>query len=102
MWLSDLISFLEEKDLERVVPKGFCNPHSYRGYYDQLAFEPKDNVKISEMLADSRKALNYTYEGWKGGMYTMHDTTDVWLAEEGETGDALSGLLLEYMFGEKE
>jgi hypothetical protein len=41
MYLTNLIAFLEKYDPAQVVPVGFHRPHSYRGYYDQLAFEPK-------------------------------------------------------------
>jgi len=40
MMLSDIIETLEKYDPATIVPLGFGEPHSYRGYYDQLAFEP--------------------------------------------------------------
>jgi hypothetical protein len=83
MALDEVIAALEAEDPERVLPFGFTNPHSYRGYYDELAFEPAANVTIGSMLAAARSALGATYEGWKGGEYTMQGYTDCWLVEQG-------------------
>lgn len=97
MYLKELIEYLEACDPEVVVPVGFNNPHSYRGYYECLAFEPAPNVTIGSMLADARSALGQTYTGYKGGEYTMGEYTDVYLAEWGDTGDAIGTVLLDYM-----
>ncbi|MFM9616804.1 hypothetical protein ACKI14_02440 [Streptomyces turgidiscabies] len=98
MTLAELITALEAADPNRVVPHGFTNPHSYRGYYHELAFEPAANVTVSDMLEDARLALGATYQGWKGGDFTMSDTTECWLSEEGRaSGDTISALLVELM-----
>lgn len=68
-----------------LAPWGLANPHSYRGYYDQLAFEPTVGVTIGAMLADARNSVGSTFEGWKGGSYTMDVDTEVWVAESGDT-----------------
>mgnify|MGYP001566973054 CR=1 FL=1 len=95
MELAELIAVLEAApDQNQIVPDGFTNPHSYRGYYEQLAFEPAQNVRIKDMLRDARKALGSTYEGWKGGDYTMDELTECWLAEEGHGGGETLGPLL--------
>ena len=96
--LAELIKALEAEDPERALPLGFANPHSYRGYYEQLAFEPVADVTISDMLKAARSALNTTYEGWKGGDFTMHKRTDCWLAEEGHgDGEEIGPVLLALM-----
>ncbi|GEM_PF-3444980 len=83
MNLGDLIRRLEdEPDHDRVAPHGFANPHSYRGYYDQLAFEPARNVTIQSMLDCAISAIDETFTG-KGGEYVMDQDTTVWLALEG-------------------
>jgi hypothetical protein len=101
MTLGELIKRLEKADQDQVCPWGWHNPHSYRGYYDQLAFEPKENVEVREMLACAKKALGTTYEGWKGGEFKMEEYTDVWIAEQGRCGDQISHMLLNYMLGEE-
>ena len=100
MYVDELIVFLMARDPATVVPLGFHKPHSYRGFYEQLAFEPLPNTTVGAMLACAREALGKTYEGYKGGMYTMEGYTDVHLAEYGTTGEEIGTILLRYMVGE--
>ena len=99
MMLGELIKALEaEPDQGKVLPLGFGDPDSYRGYHD-LMFVPKADVTVGHMLADVRSALGTTYQGWKGGDYKMSEHTDCWLAYcghgDGETiGPVLLTLLL--------
>lgn len=97
MMLCDLIAYLESADQTKTVRIGFSNPHSYRGYYHDLAFEPVANIRVSEMLAAAKSALGTTYQGYKGGDYTMGEYTDCWLANYGETGEGIGPVLLGYM-----
>ena len=97
MILKDLIATLEAADPEQVLPLGFGNPHSYRGYYDDLAFEPLADVTVGSMLADARHALGSTFEGWKGGDFTMTEYTDCWLARHGAAGEGIGSVLLALM-----
>lgn len=101
--LDDLIARLEREDPERVLPLGFANPHSYRGDYMDLAFEPVTSVKIGDMAAAARAALGATFEGYKGGDYTMSGGTGCWIAEYGRSGDnKLGPLLLEFLLAQPE
>jgi hypothetical protein len=86
-------------DTSKVLPLGFSNPHSYRGYYDDVAFEPTKNVTINSMLAAARSAVGVTFSGWKGGEYRMNEWTTAWLAVEGSTGETLGPILLGFMLG---
>ena len=98
MYLCELITFLEGEDQALVLPVGFARPHSYRGFYDELAFEPAENVTVGAMLSDARSALNSTFEGWKGGEFVMGDYTPCWLAVEGHSnGDGIGPVLLRLM-----
>lgn len=63
---------------------------SYRGYYDHLALGYTDKSgeeltvkELKKMLEDS---IGHDYRGYKGGTYTMYDTTPVWVANNGESG----------------
>lgn len=100
MTLSEIIGFLEEQPPEKVVPVGFEGPHSYRGYYQDLAFEPACGITVGEMLNAARSALGKTYCGYKGGEYTVDGYTTCWIAEYGCCGESVGQLLLEYMCGE--
>lgn len=97
MTLGDLIKALEKADPERVVPFGFSGPHSYRGIYADLAFEPAFDVTIAHMLQAARSALGKTFTGYKGGEFLMDEDTDCWIAEYGHTGEYIGDLLLAYM-----
>lgn len=101
MTLKELIAILEKQDPNLFVPLGFHNPQSYRGYYEDLAFEPMRDVTVGSMLKDAKKALGSTYGGYKGGDYTMGQHTRVWIAPYGRSGEEIGKLLLWYMLGGK-
>jgi hypothetical protein len=101
MTLEELITALEVEDPAKVVRHGFTNPHSYRGYYVELAFEPASNVTVGAMLADARSALGAVYQGWKGGDFEMNGHTDCWLSLEGcASGETIGPTLLRLMLAD--
>ena len=63
MRLRQLIKILKDENLDKVLKLGFCNPHSYRGYYEQLAFEPSQNVRVGDMLDAALDACGKTFTG---------------------------------------
>lgn len=70
-------------------PYGPGNPHSYRGYYSDLAFESVSDVTAASFLADCRDALGATFQGYKGGDFVMSKDTPLWHANEGSSGLAI-------------
>lgn len=98
MFLKDLITWLESQDQNLKVPYGFAEPSSYRGYYEDLAFAPEENVTFGEMLAYAKYALGKTFEGYKGGQYLMDEYTNCWIAEYGDShnADYIGPTLLKY------
>ena len=101
MTLGELIEALKEKDPDLVINRGFGSPHSYRGYYDCLSFEPDlGRTSVRDLLSIVESSLGKTFEGWKGGKYTMHEYTDVYLAHWGSTGEELGSTLLGYMLAD--
>lgn len=97
MFLSDLIEWLEAQDPDTVIKHGFGKPDSYRGYYEDLAFEPADNVTIGSMLAYAKSAMNRTFQGYKSGDYTMGELTECWIAKYGRAdGEVIGKVLLKY------
>lgn len=97
MLLNELIDTLEAADQTLVLPDGFDSPHSYRGFYNELAFEPAYDITVADMLEAARDARGSSYEGYKGGEYKMTAYTDCWLAEYGHTGESLGPVLLRLM-----
>lgn len=68
---------------------------SYRGYYSDLSFEPASPSKAADFVAQCEKALNATYEGYKGGDYTMGANTPLWRAPYSCCGDAIIDAAIE-------
>lgn len=105
MMLGELIDALEAAvkawGPNRIPRLGFRNPHSYRGVYVDLAFEPAEDVTLGEMLAAARGAVGATYTGWKGGEFTMTRETDVHLAEIGCGGEEIGPHFLALMLEPK-
>jgi hypothetical protein len=99
MMLRDLIAALEaHPHQQHRVPVGFNGACSYRGFYTDLAFIQAENVTVAGMLADARGALGETFQGYKGGDYTMDEYTDCWLVEDDwMTGESIGPVLVRYM-----
>jgi hypothetical protein len=83
--LGEAVKWLEALPGEQVVELGFTHPHSYRGYYGDVAFEPCGRTTAGAMTTVARSALGAAYFGWKGGTYIMTLQTHCWLAIWGET-----------------
>jgi len=83
--LGGLKNLLETTDKE-VWEYGFCNPHSFRDRYDDVAFEPASYVPVSKMLSDVNAALKCCYTGYHGGEFKYYEGTTVHFTVEGTTG----------------
>ena len=92
MLLEELITILESCELGKTV-EGFGNPHSYRGIYCELAFEPMTTT-IQGMLEAARSADGECYRGYKGGAFDMDGSVEVHLAYEGSCGSPITKALL--------
>lgn len=62
--------------------------HSYRGVAYDLALGYVDDngpdVVVGALLAELQQAVGKTFEGYKGGEYTMDRRTPVWVANRGD------------------
>ena len=84
MELQEYIFLLEQCPRDRVMITGLGNPHSWRGSYQELAFEIVDNTTIGEMLDCANGCVGKTFMGWKGGDFKMDETTEIHIElEEG-------------------
>ena len=99
MTLGKLIAALKAvPNQDGVVPWGFGEPDSYRGYYEDVAFEPASNVTIAGMLRHAESALGATFEGYKGGDFLMDENTRCWVSEHGRaSGELIGKTLVKYM-----
>lgn len=89
MTLGELIARLEAMPAD--APVNLDEPHSYRGYYRDLAFEPGEST-AGAVLDAARAALGATFEGYKGGDYVMGKSTPMWVASYGCCGQKLMGI----------
>lgn len=64
--------------------------HSWRGVYAELAIgygDPKGWPKIGDVIDVFKGAIGTTYTGYKGGDFTMNESTPVWVANYGDVGN---------------
>ena len=101
MRLGELIQTLKEQPQDKVVKIGFHNPHIYWASPDgDLAFEPKRNCLISEMLELAKAQVgrsmcpNHSALDW-----LIDENTSVYLAFEGEHGVETDPILLAFILG---
>lgn len=99
MYLPELIEELKKHDKDKVIKKGFSSPHSWRGDYSELAFEPEENTTVGAMLKCAEDSLGKTFTGYKGGEFKMGEYTEVYLAEYSTCGEELGPTLLSFMLG---
>lgn len=93
MTLGKLIATLEALPSDAQVPE-LKDPHSYRGYYVDLAFEPgTEAVPAAKLLTECRACMGKVFQGYKGGDYMMGEATPVWVSEYGtNSGLKLMGI----------
>jgi hypothetical protein len=72
---------------------GLENPHSYRGYYSDLAFERRaEKITVKDALTMCRAAMGEVFEGYKGGDFQMGRNTPLWVASYGDCGDKIMAI----------
>ena len=86
MTLGKFIEELERLPKEKKIIN-ITYPHSYRGYYSDLAFELDEGENtVKEVLTMVKCCLGETYTGYKGGDFYMDEHTPLWISEYGSTG----------------
>lgn len=100
--LGDLIEKLRAEGEDAFVAPALGSPHSYRGYYEQLCLEivgpSMSAAQLAEMLEEH--CLGVTFEGYKGGDFTMGQWTEVWVGQYGTSyGDLIGPTLYEFLLG---
>jgi hypothetical protein len=65
---------------------------SWRGSYDEIAIgydelEWEKRPMLKDFLSHLRNCVGQEFTGWKGGEFTMHDDTPVWVANPGRSGN---------------
>jgi len=90
--LGALIDLLSSMPTGEIVAN-LHSPGSYRGYYRDLYFERGDGVRpAADLLVDCRSCMGRIFTGYKGGDYVMFESTPIWIATYGCTGERLMSL----------
>ena len=79
--LADIVA--QWTDDAYVFSIAFDEAHSYRGYYDEVAFEPATGVSVGKIKQQIERAFNETFTGYKGGEFQYSADTPVHLAYYG-------------------
>ena len=88
--LGELLDGLRQADPEGLVY--LTDPHSYRGYYSDLALEPTTTpIKVNQLIDQLEAVIDTELTGYKGGEFLMLADTPVWVSHYGTTGSALVG-----------
>lgn len=91
MTLGTLHSFLKSRKPSDTL-SSFGEPHSYRGYYDDLAFEKVDGlITAQDALEMVDACIGQVFTGYKGGEFLMDENTPIWLANYGSCGLKIMG-----------
>lgn len=96
MTLGDLIDWLKQQDARLVVKDGFGSPHSDRGSYDELAFDPLPEASLGDMLKHAESAVGETFTGYKGGQFEMGLHTSVYIGAYGDCGHEITPIHFKY------
>lgn len=80
MTLGQLIARLTELPGDMQMTN-LTEPHSYRGFYCDLAFECREGARpVADVLHMCETCIGSRLSGHKGGNYTIHRDTPVWIA----------------------
>ena len=86
MTLGALIKALEAMP-SNIQVTNLKSPHSYRGYYEDLAFELCGGTRpAKDLLTECKDAMGGVFVGYKGGDFVMGALTPVWVADYGCCG----------------
>lgn len=86
---------VEDKTNNIYFEFGGLNPttfRSYRGYYDELALgfdQESSSMTVQELLDHSKSVIGQTFEGYKGGDFTMSKNTPIWAANYSHSSDTM-------------
>ena len=88
MNLGEYIEILEKcENKNRVLKKGLGNPNSWRGNYDELAFDIVENITIQEMINCAKDCICKKFRGYKGGDYIFNESTTINIESYGDWTD---------------
>ena len=83
MILKEFKQQIEQAESGKVFEYGISSPFSWRGSYDEVAFEILEQPMSKEdVLENIEKAYTDSFYGYKGGQYTYDDYAEVNFEED--------------------
>ena len=83
MELKEFKQQIEQAEVGKTFDYGISEPFSWRGSYNEVAFEILEQpMTREELLANIEKAYTGVFYGYKGGEYTYEDYTEVHFEED--------------------
>ena len=82
-----------------VLSIGLGKNMSYRGSYDEVAFEPQRNLTISECIQNVENCIDTTMFGYKGGEYECTKDTNANIAFYGSCGTPITSFVMNILLG---
>lgn len=61
--------------------------HSYRGYYKDIAIaigKKETNYTVEDLLSAAKNSIGFSFEGYKGGLFTMNKDSRFWVSKCGD------------------
>lgn len=95
--LGQFIAALESVEMDKEINFSFCylTPNifqSYRGCYEDLCLtykEPDYETHVRDILLRAREAVGKTFQGYKGGSYTMTNKSALWVSKKDCASDTI-------------
>lgn len=92
MTIGELLGRLSELNSDLLI-EGLGDPHSYRGYYSDLALERISKSVSVEVLSETvGEVLGTELTGYKSGEFLMDEDTPVWVSSYGSCGKKLMAI----------
>ena len=88
MNLGEYIKILEKcENKNRVIKKGLGDPDSWRGSYNELAFDIVENITIQQMIDCAKNCIGMQFTGYKGGEFVFDENTSINIDSYGDYTD---------------
>ena len=96
MNIKNLLKALRKFDSDTIISGVSTEFRSYRGYYEHLAMSPNVEYMPVEVFCQALEdQIGKTFTGFKGGEYTVHESTELFVASYERTGEGVIGVRLD-------
>lgn len=89
--VNEVIQSLEAHHQSASVCGVQCDGGSYRGSYDNFYIESGGRTTVGDLVSFLHSVIGESFDGYKGGSYTMDSDSMCFVASYGECGSAIIG-----------